>query len=124
MGANYMSRKAKNSLQTVFVEMYASEKELKPGDMFFEDYMEPDTYWSNQIGPHLCLVLPNGIHWVIDSRASNCDMKEDKTHRCWVRHGEPPNITVDKRGETCNAGSGSIKAGNFHGFLRNGKLEW
>lgn len=29
------------------------------------------------------------------------------SNHCWVRHGEPPNVTVDKNG---------------HGFLRNGEL--
>lgn len=43
-------------------------------------------------------------------------------HACWVRHGEPPNVTVDKNGVTCRAGAGSIIADDFHGFLRNGWL--
>jgi hypothetical protein len=37
-----------------------------------------------------------------------------------VRHGEPPQITVDKRGLTCHAGAGSIALGSYHGFLHNG----
>jgi hypothetical protein len=39
-----------------------------------------------------------------------------------VRHGEAPNITVDKNGVTCGAGAGSIQCGSYHGFLRNGEL--
>lgn len=31
-------------------------------------------------------------------------------------------ITVDKNGTTCAAGAGSISAGPYHGFLRNGQL--
>ncbi len=89
---------------------------------------------------HLYVVLPNGSWWGIDGRASNCDSPcatcktpynrhlpghafiDSKPHHCWVRHGEPPLITVDKDGTTCGAGGGSIQAGDFHGFLRNGVL--
>ena len=73
-------------------------------------------------GPHLVVILPNGQPWNIDSRASNCTLPYDYEHRCWVRHGEPPNITVDKNGLTCAAGAGSIMAGDYHGFLQNGAL--
>lgn len=48
---------------------------------------------------------------------------DGRPHACWVRHGEPPLVTVDKNGVTCNAGAGSIIGGNWHGFLRNGVLE-
>lgn len=65
-------------------------------------------------------VCPGGHPWNIDGRASNCTMPDDDEHRCWVRHGEPPNITVDKNGLTCDAGGGSIQAGSYHGFLQNG----
>lgn len=71
----------------------------------------------------LVVKLPNGRTWHIDSEASNCTRKGDKSHRCWIRHGTPPLITVDKNGETCAAGAGSIMAGDYHGFLRNGVLE-
>ena len=54
-------------------------------------------------------------------------MKDDTgpyglAHRCWCRHGEPPNITVDKNGPTCPAGAGSIQCNDWHGYLRNGEL--
>jgi hypothetical protein len=39
-----------------------------------------------------------------------------------VRHGTPPDVTVDKNGLTCNAGGGSIQVPGWHGFLRNGEL--
>lgn len=71
---------------------------------------------------HLMVVCPDGHCWDIDSRAKNCTMKDDKVHRCWVRHGEPPKITVDKKGLTCKAGAGSIQTPDWHGFLRNGEL--
>jgi hypothetical protein len=73
-------------------------------------------------GDHLVVVCPNGYTWDIDSRASNCTMPYDYNHRCWVRHGDPPKITVDKNGVTCAAGAGSILAGDYHGFLQNGIL--
>lgn len=77
-------------------------------------------------GKYLWVMCPGGI-WCIDSIASNCDRRDDEEHRCWVRHGVPPNVTVDKNGRTCGAGAGSILIrrgdGAFHGFLRNGWLE-
>jgi hypothetical protein len=53
-------------------------------------------------------------------------MKDDRTHRCWVRHGTyGERLTVDKNGPTCGAGAGSFFMGannEWHGFLRNGVL--
>lgn len=77
--------------------------------------------WDNQDKPMLVCKTPGG-EWIIDSRASNCTMKDDRVHRCWIRHGEVPNITVNKLGHTCAAGAGSIQCGSYHGFLRNGEL--
>jgi hypothetical protein len=98
----------------------------EPGDLFFKVEClnnEGKCYlWDNCPGPHLHGIVPTGDEWDLDSRASNCTMKEDRTHRCWVRHGDPPNVTVDKSGVTCNAGAGSIQTTKWHGFLRNG--EW
>ena len=71
-------------------------------------------------GLALMVICPGGGFWFIDGRASNCTKPDDNEHRCWVRHGEPPNITVDKEGNTCNAGAGSIGVQGYHGFLRNG----
>lgn len=71
-------------------------------------------------------VCIGGHHWYIDGRASNCTLKEDREHRCWVRHGTVgEKLTVDKAGPTCQAGAGSFFMGpnnEWHGFLRNGKL--
>lgn len=65
--------------------------------------------------------------WAIDSRASNCTMKDDEIHKCWCRHGDPPDFTVNKNGNTCEAGAGSILIDrgekHYHGFLTNGWLE-
>jgi len=63
--------------------------------------------------------------WPLDHRASNCTRPDDKVHRCWVRHGRPEDGTlhVDKNGDTCAAGAGSIiMHGGWHGFLHHGEL--
>ena len=78
--------------------------------------------WDNCEGKHLNVILPNGHTWDVDGRASNCTMKDDRTHRCWIRSGEPPKIHVSKDGHTCKAGAGSIGVPGYHGFLRNGTL--
>lgn len=77
--------------------------------------------WCGPDGKSFTCRTPAG-DWCIDSRASNCDKKDDNVHKCWCRHGEAPNLTVNKVGNTCNAGAGSIAIGNYHGFLRNGEL--
>jgi hypothetical protein len=82
---------------------------------------------GSMIGPDgrsLVVRMPDGSDWMIDSRASNCTMKDDKEHFCWVRHGRPEDGTlhVDKNGKTCAAGAGSIATGKWHGFLHNGEL--
>lgn len=79
------------------------------------------------VGPdHRSLVVkcPDGHEWMINNRASNCTLKDDNTHQCWVRHGKPEDGTlhVDKNGNTCSAGAGSIATGKWHGFLHNGEL--
>ena len=101
-----------------------------PGAMWVAFWTEdrlranPEGYSYANLGPdgHVLNVETPGGTWCIDSRARNCTMPDDKQHRCWVRHGEAPYITVDKNGLTCAAGAGSIMAGNYHGFLRNGEL--
>lgn len=102
----------------------------EPGDLLYVEcwkgYGESCPYsWTNCAGYHLYCVLPTGRHWVIDSRAQNCTMPQDKEHRCWVRHGDPENgdvVHVDKLGHTCGAGAGSIAVEGYHGFLHNGSL--
>jgi hypothetical protein len=73
-------------------------------------------------GRYLILRLPGRYDWEIDGSCSNCDRKEEP-HECWVRHGEPPLITVDKNGNTCRAGAGSvITSTGYHAMLENGIL--
>lgn len=93
-----------------------------PGAMYRATWCEDYKPWCGPDGRSYIVVLPNGREWQIDGRASNCTMKDDNIHKCWVRHGEAPNFTVDKNGPTCAAGGGSILAGDYHGFLQNGWL--
>jgi hypothetical protein len=94
-------------------------------------------------GLSLVCKLPGGHDWLIDGVASNCDsrcancrqprqacgckypngFRDSRPHKCWVRHGAPPNLTVDKQGITCGAGAGSIIVPGWHGFLVNGVLK-
>lgn len=80
--------------------------------------------WAEMCGPDgrsiICKV-PVNHEWQIDGPCSNCTRKNEP-HKCWVRHGDPPNLTVDKNGDTCSAGAGSILTPQWHGFLRNGEL--
>ena|ERR1700690_2805985 len=82
--------------------------------------------WTNCDGKHLYCVLPPDRHgWNIDARANNCTQKDETTHRCWVRHGDPNvpgSLHVDKDGHTCSAGGGSIAIDGYHGCLHNGAL--
>lgn len=93
-----------------------------PGAMWDAWWM-PDR-WRGPDGIALTVRCPNGHDWLVDSEASNCTRKGDRSHKCWVRHGDPRTGTVhvDKDGDTCAAGAGSIQAGDYHGFLHNGVL--
>lgn len=95
---------------------------LPVGAMYYAPWLENVKEWQGPDGKSLIVITPGGA-WMIDSRASNCTRPEDTEHKCWVRHGIPPNITVDKNGNTCNAGAGSIQMGSYHGYLRNGFLQ-
>ncbi len=106
--------------ETIYLRTDTKEPVLRsdniPGMMW-------DAYWLPQKGPDgraLAVLLPNGREWSIDQRAKNCTLPKDTVHRCWIRHGEPPNITVSKDGVTCKAGAGSIKSEDYHGFLQHG----
>lgn len=89
------------------------------GAMYYSEHTTP-----GPDGKSLVVKLQDNHDWYVDSRASNCDLPDDKEHRCWVRHGNPrqANVTVDKNGLTCKAGAGSILIPNWHGYLRNGEL--
>lgn len=101
----------------------------EPGDLYWADWFGCDARggrcihgWTNCDGAHLMAVLPSGEVFDIDGRAFNCTRPEDTVHRCWVRHGSPPAVTVDKNGLTCGAGGGSIAAADYHGFLVGGEF--
>jgi hypothetical protein len=98
----------------------------EPGDLYWSRWHQGNKcpFWDNCDGLHLWAILPNGDHWDIDSRASNCTMRDDRTHRCWIRHGSPEEgtIHVDKNGHTCAAGAGSIAVEGWHGFLHHGQF--
>lgn len=83
----------------------------------------PDN-WKGSDGIALMVRCPGGHDWHVDSRASNCGRPDDDVHKCWLRHGDPRKcrVTVDKNGDTCSAGAGSIGTPNWHGFLRDGVL--
>jgi hypothetical protein len=82
----------------------------------------PD-FWRGPDGIALMVRCPDGHDWHVDSEARNCTRKGEP-HQCWVRHGDPRQcrVTVDKAGDTCSAGGGSIDTGTWHGFLRDGVL--
>ena len=102
-------------------------RNLPHGAMWYAEHYGDIPAWCGPDGKAL-MVQVLDHPWHVDGRASNCTMPEDNVHKCWVRHGEPPNVTVDKNGHTCQAGGGSIwvrmgKPDGWHGFLRNGRLE-
>ena len=103
-------------------EEHESCSGFEPGAMWYASWYWKNSTWDNETEPHLIVRCPTRRDWGIDSRCSNCGSPEDKLHRCWVRHGDPPNITVDKNGLTCSAGAGSIALPDWHGFLRGGEL--
>lgn len=97
-------------------------REAPPGAMWRTTWYEDVPFLTGIDGQSWTVKTPDG-DWCIDSRASNCTLPKDDVHKCWCRHGEAPNFTVDKNGVTCSAGAGSIQCGSYHGFLRGGYLE-
>lgn len=91
-------------------------RDAPPGAMW-DSWWYP---WKGPDGKSISVKCPNGDQWNIDGQARNCTREVDDGHHCWVRHGEPPKLTVDKNGKTCAAGAGSIQTGDYHGFLRDG----
>lgn len=63
-------------------------------------------YWRDwsHIRPPLCVVCPDGSHWIVDQRSSNGDG--------WIVTGDAPNITCTP----------SILVPGYHGFLQQGKF--
>lgn len=104
-----------------------SLRDFGVGAMWFATWYRKNWTWANETEPHLQVRCPNGDgtrEWDIDSRASNCGSPDDNNHRCWVRTGAPPLITVSKgqAGQSCVCGAGSIMLPNWHGMLENGIL--
>lgn len=93
-----------------------------PAGAMWNAWWMPEGFARGPDGMHLNVKCPGGGDWQIDGRASNCTLPDDSVHRCWIRHGQPPEITVDKDGVTCAAGAGSIVAGDYHGFIRDGSF--
>lgn len=96
-------------------------REAPDGAMWDAFWLHGVPSWCGDDGRAIICRVPNGHDWQIDGPASNCT-RPNEAHHCWVRHGEPPNLTVDKNGNTCAAGAGSILTKDWHGFLRNGYL--
>ena len=109
-------RRADNALETTLSQAPAGALWYAP---WCDQFHRPQ-------GPHVLIVkLPDGSDWEIDGQSSNCGIPEDRSqekHHCWVIHGTPPDITVDKNGVTCSAGAGSIQTARWHGFLQDGYL--
>jgi len=118
-------------------------KEAPLGAMWYADAAnEWYKRWKGSDGKSLIVRTPGG-DWAIDTRAANCDSKcvcgvpyvqhnnvpckhyvDARPHNCWIRHGIPPLIHVDKNGKTCGAGAGSWIGykDKWHGFLHDGVL--
>jgi hypothetical protein len=109
------------------------------GAMWDAHWMAHEDLRTGPDGITLVVRTPGG-DWMVDAECANCTrtqwgpkeidgvMREKvwlgRTHYCWVRHGDPRtgNVHVDKNGNTCSAGGGSILQGSYHGFLHNGEL--
>jgi hypothetical protein len=95
---------------------------LEPGDIYA-------TPWRHDSPDSYGVKLPNGSDWYTYLRASNCthsDMIEVKDgityykqHKCWTTTGEPPNLDVNP-----SILSEQGLPGEWHGYLKNGKLVW
>lgn len=103
-------------------EAYDRLSDTPPGAIWRATWYESLKDFTGIDGRSFVVKLPGGHDWTIDGRASNCTRPGDHDHKCWCRHGEPPNLTVNKVGNTCSAGAGSIQMGSYHGFLTNGEL--
>ena len=103
-------------------------EDLPPGAMFDAEYMHGSHLGEHLLqgadGISLVVVCPDGHHWMVDNESSNCSRKRE-AHCCWCRHGDPHtgDVHVDKDGNTCSAGAGSIQTGKWHGFLHHGYLD-
>lgn len=82
-------------------------------------------YWDDCDDRHLRVLLPDGTHWDVMSRATNCARPDDKSHRCWSVEGDPatPGSLSVGRGPNWENGGGSIATPNYHGFVQQGVLQ-
>lgn len=95
----------------------------EPGSIYEAHWIPRNFMGFEDVERHLMCVLPNGHEWHMTGRASNCTLPFDGKHRCWVIHEEAPGVFhVDKGGNTCAAGAGSIAAPGWHGFLHHGEM--
>lgn len=111
-------------------ETYERPGDFPVGAVYRADWYEHKAlHWCGPDGKAYIVIIPEHPDgtgrwpWHMDGPASNCTKPTDTEHRCWCRHGEAPDFTVDKNGNTCEAGAGSIHVkppGGFHGFLRDG----
>ena len=98
-------------------------KAMPPGAMWDAEWWRDSTgRGSGPDGLSLHVKLPDGSTWFVDGPASNCTRK-DVPHNCWVREGDPPNVTIIGGANICGVGGGSIMTPQYHGFLRHGWLE-
>jgi hypothetical protein len=102
-------------------------RDAPPGAMWYADWViyRQDQGWF--VGPDgHCLMIRGfyGRDFCPDQRARNCTLPDNDEHKCWVRVGEVPNITIGKTGgRTCGAGAGSFFFTDaWHGFCENGEL--
>lgn len=110
------------------VKVTTTLREAPVGAMWDAHWMSAS--WKGNDGKSIVVMIPGRHDWCIDAIASNCKKRDDRDHRCWIRHGTPPNLTVDKRAgvdgasaaTTCDAGAGSIQTSEWHGYLRDGEL--
>jgi len=105
-------------------------RDAPAGAMWDAVWFEGAPAYTGPDGIALVVRTPGG-EWMVDSEASNCTRKGDRSHKCWIRHGDPRDpqglrtgrpLHVDKAGDTCSAGAGSIVCGTYHGFLHGGFL--
>lgn len=88
-----------------------------------------DAFWmhdwhNGEDGLSIYCKVPQNHDWFIDGPCGNCPWKDGSHsgHKCWVRRGIPPRLTVDKSGNSCPVGAGSIQTPDWHGYLRDGEL--
>lgn len=107
-----------------------ASEELPPGAMYDGEHLHEMYPMSDGIS--LVVVLPNGYHWHVDSRANNCTLPDDEEHTCWVRRGDPRkgmcHVERQPGDFTCSAGHNSIACfqpgtkHHYHGHLKMGVL--